>query len=110
MTFAEYQVGVMRTYSGINSENYGTLVNAAMGLAGESGEVADIMKKVKFQGHELDRQKLIGELGDVLYYVALAANALDTDLESIARCNHDKLAKRYPNGFEVERSVHREGE
>ncbi|MGN1021594.1 MAG: MazG nucleotide pyrophosphohydrolase domain-containing protein [Aristaeellaceae bacterium] len=86
------------------------LVNAAMGLCGESGEVVDLVKKHLFQGHPLDREKLIKELGDVAWYLAEAATALDVPLSEILQGNLDKLHRRYPQGFTVERSMHREGE
>lgn len=104
MNANEYQLLAMRT------ANDGDLVNAALGLAGESGEVADLIKKVEFQGHILDEDKLVEELGDVLWYVALAAETLGVPLEDIMRRNIDKLWSRYPAGFDPERSQHREEE
>ena len=86
------------------------LVNAVMGLCGESGETVDLVKKHMFQGHPLDRDKLIRELGDVAWYLAEAATALDVPLSAILRGNLDKLHRWYPDGFTVERSLHREGE
>ncbi|MGN0971515.1 MAG: MazG nucleotide pyrophosphohydrolase domain-containing protein [Aristaeellaceae bacterium] len=86
------------------------LVNAVMGLCGESGETVDLVKKHLFQGHPLDRDKLIKELGDVAWYLAEAATALDVPLSAILQGNLDKLHRRYPDGFTVERSLHREGE
>ncbi|MGN0778368.1 MAG: MazG nucleotide pyrophosphohydrolase domain-containing protein [Aristaeellaceae bacterium] len=84
------------------------LVNAAMGLCGESGEVVDLMKKHLFQGHPLERDKLVKELGDVAWYLAEAATALDVSLSAILQGNLEKLHQRYPQGFSVERSLHRE--
>ena len=55
MTINEYQKEALRTASGMNYENHGLLENAALGLCGESGEVADLVKKALFQGHKLDR-------------------------------------------------------
>lgn len=86
------------------------LVNAVMGLCGESGETVDLVKKHLFQGHPLDRDKLIKELGDVAWYLAEAATALDVPLTAILQGNLEKLHRRYPDGFTVERSLHREGE
>lgn len=84
------------------------LLNAALGLAGESGECADIIKKVKFQGHDLDQQHLKEELGDVLWYLAEACEGLDTTLEEVAQMNLDKLQKRFAgNKFDVEKSKNR---
>ncbi len=84
------------------------LVNAVMGLCGESGEATDIVKKHLFHGHELDRDALIKELGDVAWYLAEAATALDLPLEAIFERNIEKLRRRYPDGFDVDRSKNRE--
>lgn len=96
----------MRTAGEFSRED--CLLNAALGLCGESGEVADLIKKYRFQGHELDTAKLIKELGDVQWYIALAASALGVSLSEIMMRNIEKLRKRYPNGFDPERSIHRE--
>ena len=84
------------------------LSNAVMGLAGEVGEVVDILKKHLYQGHELDVSHLIEEVGDVLYYATLLMITLDIDMADAMFANMDKLLKRYPNGFSAERSIHRE--
>jgi len=84
------------------------LTEAAMGLAGESGECVDIVKKVQFQNHILDAEHLIEELGDVLWYIAEAATAIGCDLDYIMEINIEKLKRRYPNGFDSERSINRE--
>ena len=86
------------------------LMNALMGLCGESGEAIDLMKKHLYQGHELDRDKLIKELGDVAWYLAEAATGLDIDLSEVMQRNLDKLHARYPQGFDAQRSQHRESE
>lgn len=81
------------------------LINSVMGLCGESGEAIDIVKKWLAQGHELDKERLMKELGDIAWYLAEAATALDMPLEQILQANIDKLKKRYPDGFEVRRSL-----
>ena len=83
------------------------LINGVMGLCGEAGEAIDIVKKHLHQGHELDREKLAGELGDIAWYLAETAYALDIPLEQILRSNLEKLKNRYPEGFDRERSVAR---
>lgn len=83
------------------------LLNSAMGLCGEAGEVIDLIKKFKFHGHDLDREELIKELGDVAWYLAQAATALDINLEDILQANLNKLALRYPNGFSEKNSKNR---
>ena len=84
------------------------LENALMGLCGESGEAIDLLKKHRFQGHPLDKEKLKKELGDVAWYLAEAAQGLNVPLSEILQGNLNKLHGRYPNGFSSERSMHRE--
>ena len=108
MTINEYQIEAMRTASGVNYENHGMLINASLGLCGESGEVADIIKKATFQGHELDVEHVAKELGDVAWYLAVGARAIGYDLETIMQMNVDKLRARYPTGFSAEKSQHRQ--
>jgi NTP pyrophosphatase (non-canonical NTP hydrolase) len=79
----------------------------AMGLCGEAGEACDLIKKHIFNGHKLDRLKLSSELGDVLWYLAVTADALGIDLAWIAEQNLAKLAARYPNGYSDEASIER---
>ncbi|MBR5309830.1 MAG: nucleoside triphosphate pyrophosphohydrolase family protein [Oscillospiraceae bacterium] len=83
------------------------LTNAVMGLCGESGEACDIVKKHLFHGHELDRDALIKELGDVAWYLAEGAEALGISLDEILGRNIEKLKKRYPEGFSSEKSINR---
>lgn len=107
MLINEYQLEALRTASGMNKE-LPMWVNGALGLAGESGEVADIVKKHLFHGHPLDTAHLVKELGDIAWYLAVTAYELGYDLESILQMNIDKLRQRYPDGFDPERSMHRE--
>lgn len=83
------------------------LLNGVMGLCGESGECIDLVKKHLHQGHALDREKLAKELGDVAWYLAETAWALDLTLEDVLRGNLDKLKNRYPKGFDTARSINR---
>ncbi len=85
-----------------------SIINGILGLLGESGEIADYIKKVKYQGHKFDKEIIIKELGDVCWYIALIATSLNYDLETIMQLNINKLKARYPNGFEVEKSIKRE--
>ena len=107
MTANEYQRLAMKT---LNPEldKKDVLINGVMGLCGESGEAIDIVKKHLHQGHLLDKEKLAKELGDIAWYLAETAWALDIPLEQILRGNIEKLAKRYPEGFSAERSLSRE--
>lgn len=86
------------------------LVLGALGLAGEAGEVIDLVKKARFQGHPIDWEKVKGELGDVMWYVGLLCHTLGLSLEEIRQANVEKMHRRYPDGFEIERSVNREAE
>lgn len=107
MTINEYQKEAMRTASSMEYERNGMLINAALGLCGEGGEVADIVKKATFQGHELDKEHIAKELGDVAWYLAVGAQAIGYDLETIFQMNVDKLRARYPDGFSADKSLHR---
>lgn len=106
MTINEYQKLAMVTLNPALDKK-DVLINGVMGLCGESGEAIDIVKKWLAQGHELDKEKLAKELGDIAWYLAETAYALDLPLEDIFRGNIEKLAKRYPEGFSVYRSVNR---
>ena len=104
MRVNEYQELAMATLNPeLNKKD--VLINSVMGLCGESGEAIDIVKKWLAQGHELDKERLAKELGDIAWYLAEAATALDLPLEQILQANIDKLKKRYPDGFEVKRSI-----
>lgn len=81
--------------------------NMCMGISGETGEVIDIIKKHLYQGHKLNKEHLIEELGDVMFYVANLATLLGIDMQDVLQNNVDKLLKRYPNGFSKEKSVNR---
>ena len=107
MTINEYQKLAMRTSNKSIFPDY-HIMNGALGLAGESGEVADMVKKHLMQGHDLDRVHVAKELGDICWYIAETATAIGYDLETILQMNIDKLKKRYPEGFDPERSQHRE--
>jgi NTP pyrophosphatase (non-canonical NTP hydrolase) len=79
----------------------------ALGLGGEAGEVQELVKKNLGHGHDLDRERVMKELGDVLWYVAGVGTHLGISLEDIAQENLAKLRKRYPDGFDPERSKNR---
>ena len=106
MTINEYQKLAMTT---LNPEldKKDVLINSVMGLCGESGEAIDMVKKWMAQGHELDKEHFAKELGDIAWYLAEAATAIDMPLEDILQANIDKLKKRYPEGFNTEKSLHR---
>ena len=109
--FDEYQLLAMRTASPEGLATTSTMLNnAALGLAGESGEIADHVKKVMFHGHPLDdatRDKIAKEIGDILWYCAMASQGIGLGLAEIARMNVEKLKKRYPEGFSTDNSLNR---
>ena len=107
MTINEYQKLAMTTLNPDLSQK-DVLINGVMGLCGESGEAIDIVKKWLAQGHDLDKEKLAKELGDICWYLAETATALDLSLEDIMAANIEKLRKRYPEGFDSSRSIHRD--
>lgn len=85
----------------------GELLNGALGLTGEAGEVADQIKKTIFHGHKMDYDGLVKELGDVCWYLALLCHAIDVPLEEVMTRNIEKLKKRYPEGFSESASINR---
>lgn len=130
MTINEYQQETLRTALGMNYKSHGMCINAVLGLCGELSEVAeltegtstesstfeamkkagricDMVKKSEFQGHELDKQHIAEELGDVAWYLAVSAHAIGYPLETIMQMNVDKLMQRYPDGFDPDKSVNR---
>jgi NTP pyrophosphatase (non-canonical NTP hydrolase) len=107
LNFHDYQEEMKRTASDICNKP-DNLALGAMGIAGEAGEVADYLKKVLFHKHELSREALGRELGDVLWYIAYLASVINMDLEDIATMNIEKLRIRYPDGWDEQRSINRD--
>ena len=86
------------------------LLTAGIGMSGEIGEFNEIIKKCLFQGKEMDEDRIIHlrkELGDIMWYVAQACLALNTNIEEIIDINTAKLSDRYPGGFDTFRSENR---
>ena len=112
----QYQEATLRTWN-TNNDFGGCILNAALGLTGEAGEVADIVKKAIFHGHGFDpahcpgeegnTHKIALELGDILYYISIMSHEIGYTLEDIAQMNIAKLVKRYPDGFSRESSQKR---
>lgn len=100
-TLNQYQVEALRT---IGSSD---LTIMGLGIAGEAGEVADLIKKEVGHGHPRNREKMAKELGDVLWYLSAIAEEYGYSLSEIATMNIEKLKARYPEGFTVERSINR---
>lgn len=106
MNFSDYQEETKRTMQTRNQQIL-TVSEMCLGLAGESGEVTDYLKKVYFHDHPLERNKLINELGDTLWYLTALCTIHQIDLERIAEANIQKLKGRYPNGFSRQDSIER---
>ncbi|MBA8770838.1 MULTISPECIES: nucleoside triphosphate pyrophosphohydrolase family protein [Staphylococcus] len=106
MDFNTYQQKAMRTLKD-QPDFHKHIQMAVLGLNGESGEVADIIKKHLYHGHDFDKVAFKKELGDVLWYLSTCASVIDTDLNEIAQLNIEKLERRYPNGFNHQDSIHR---
>jgi NTP pyrophosphatase (non-canonical NTP hydrolase) len=96
MEFDEYQKAAKRTLYG----NEQVLTNCALGLAGETGQVVDLVKNYTFRGKNLDRQELIHEMGDVLWYLSQVAEWANIPFDEVAQSNIKELNKRYPHGYE----------
>lgn len=103
----DYQRAALRTAQTEELSKDDLLLNGVMGLCGEAGEVIDLVKKAKFQGHELDKEKLRAELGDCAWYLAVASWAIGCDLSEVFEGNIAKLKERYPEGFDKARSIGR---
>ena len=112
MTMDDYQHEASRTGgSDLKPENREKGLNcAAMGLAGESGEVCDLVKKWQHHRAPRDEKKLRKELGDVMWYLAHACNVMGWSMSDIAAENVAKLRARYPDGFTTQASIERRDE
>lgn len=91
-----------------NFSNMDRLLHAGIGIATESGEFLDALKKTVFYGKELDKVNLKEELGDVLWYIAIAMDELGTDFETEMNRNIEKLSARYPEKFTSEKAMNRD--
>lgn len=92
----------------VDSVNHVQFLNAILGLAGETGELQEMVKKYLFHGHEFDPVNAKEELGDILWYVAQGCRALGITMEAVANVNINKLAKRYGEKFSDVRSINRD--
>ncbi|MCE2713149.1 MAG: nucleoside triphosphate pyrophosphohydrolase family protein [Cryomorphaceae bacterium] len=97
MTFDEYKQLAMRTKK--DGDFNFDIKHSVYGLSGEVGEFADCIKRWQIYGKELDRENAREEIGDILWFVALAANALGCSLDELAQENINKLARRYPEKY-----------
>ena len=108
MTGNEYQKLAMRTCGTPAERRDDRLRHAVLGLASEAGEVAGLLQKV-YQGHPFDPERAKKELGDCLWMIAEACEALGFGMDEVMQQNIDKLRARYPDGFDAERSLQPRG-
>lgn len=100
MNLNNYQELAIRTAKQVDQQF--DLMHAAFGLTGEAGEFVDAVKKHIVYGKSLDKANIFEELGDVLWYVALACETLGVDMAEIAQQNISKLKLRYPEKYSNE--------
>lgn len=107
----EVMIARLRELDELGLVNISLLMTSAAGIAAEGGEFHEIVKKLVYQGKPLDEANIFHmkrELGDILFYWINACNSLGLDPNEVILENIEKLSKRYPNGFSVERSENRE--
>lgn len=113
MESKDYQVESQKTIPQFGLCKESPLIVVALGLTGESGEIAEIVKKVFAQGHPYNddvRRHLLNELGDLFWYLNLACTTLGVSFEDVWQLNVEKLRRRYPGGvFTPYESINREG-
>jgi NTP pyrophosphatase (non-canonical NTP hydrolase) len=114
MESLDYQLAATRTAKRINDayldgiyKYSDALTEMIFGLVGETGEVVDEIKKVLFHGHNMKRDKMVEELGDVFWYLANLMTVLGINMDEVMRGNIKKLEKRYPVSFSTEKSINR---
>ena len=107
MDIDAYQIACMGTAKSDHASRQEQLFNFTLGLVGEAGEFANKLKKELYHGHPTEVKEYIEELGDVLWYVAMLAHTFNRTLSSVAEENIAKLDRRYPAGFDPDRSRNR---
>lgn len=106
MTLKEYAKLAQRTSN--TKDWHDKVENGLLGLVGETGELIDLWKKHKYQGHPLSLEAMQEEAGDVCWYMVELLEGLGLDLEDTLAKNVEKLRRRYPEGFDADRSINRE--
>lgn len=107
MDLKDYQEKAMRTAGAIPDWTE-ALLSGAICLSGEIGEFCNKIKKFVWHQHDLTRETIVDELGDILWYIAATAARLNISLDELAEYNLQKLQKRYPDGFDPQRSKNRD--
>ena len=106
MDMREYQELARRTQN-FELSNRERMLHALHGLSAETGEIHSIFQKI-YQGHSFDVDVVADEIGDLEWFVSELCDCLGLDMEEVCKRNIEKLKKRYPQGFDAERSVHRD--
>ena len=106
MEIKDYQEGAVRTLNPDLSHEE-QVKNMLMGIQGETGEVADMFKKYFYQGHPLDYAEVKEEIGDIFFYLFNLCTSLGFKVSDVLRENNEKLLKRYPDGFDKDKSLNR---
>lgn len=106
MTFYEYQDKAARTQNGKLNRNQ-RLNHALFGMCSEVGEIHGLYQKM-FQGHPLNFSEVLDEVGDLMWFISELCDVLGVTMDDVAARNIEKLEERYPDGFDAEKSVHRE--
>ena len=105
MTIKEYQELAMRTATKL--EQIDGLRHGLLMLASEAGECCGLLQKT-YQGHELNIDEMVKELGDCCWAIARVCDSLGITMDLVMEQNILKLMKRYPNGFSSDKSINRE--
>jgi len=100
MTFDDYQNAALRTVNPSLAAR-DRLLDACAGLSEEAAGVLGLVRKKTFQARDVDRDRLVEELGDVLWCLSVTADALGIRMSEVAQRNQEELAKRHPDGFKV---------
>lgn len=108
MSIDEYQRRSLRTLNTEGKSQEQIISGLLLGIHGESGEISDIFKKHYNQGHGLDLDHVVEEIGDTMFYMVNLCNILEINMNDVLQQNIDKLLRRYPDGFESERSTNRD--
>lgn len=114
MTANEYQILAARTL--LDEPNFAItpeqimIVWNALGLAGEAGEVANLVKKGIFHQQGIDKEKVKKELGDVAWYLSALSKEFNFDLEEVLSHNIEKLKARFPDGYSADRTTYKVGD
>ena len=105
MTLNEYQKLAARTIN-TNLTIRQQCSHALHGMVGELGEIHSMFQKT-YQGHEINEEHLVKEIGDLLWFIAEFCTSINVSLDTVGETNIEKLKKRYPDGFEVDKSLNR---